>query len=135
MSKPVLDDLFAFHGRRNRKSYALLHLALYGFGVSLGLMILILDEALGGTGATAVVLVVVLVLLITIISLITSAQRCRDVGFSGFAALTMLLPYVGSAVWVAMLVWPGDEGKNKFGEDPRGQAISTLGMSKHRREI
>ncbi|HDZ53027.1 hypothetical protein LCGC14_0408310 [marine sediment metagenome] len=120
MSKPVFDDLFAFHGRRNRKSYALLNLALYGFGVSLGLIILILDEALGGTGATAAVLIVVLVLLISIISLITSAQRCRDAGFSGFAALLLCLPYAGTAAWVAMLVWPGDEGKNKFGEDPRG---------------
>jgi len=123
MSKPVLDDLFAFHGRRNRKSYALLHLALYGFGVSLGLMILILDEALGGTGATAVVLVVVLVLLITIISLITSAQRCRDAGFSGFAALLLCLPYAGTAVWVAMLVWPGEQGKNRFGDDPRCRSV------------
>jgi len=119
MSKPVLDDLFAFHGRRNRKSYALLHLALYSLGVSLSLIILILDEALGGTGMTAALLVAAIVLLISVISLITSAQRCRDAGVSGFAALLLCLPYVGAAAWVAMLVWPGEQGKNRFGVDPR----------------
>ena len=99
------------------------------------MIILVLDEALGGTGATAAVLIVVLVLLISIISLITSAQRCRDAGFSGFAAMLLCLPYAGTAAWVAMQVWPGEQEKNKFGDDSRGQAISTLGMSKHRREI
>lgn len=119
MSKPIFDDLFAFHGRRNRKSYALLHLSIYAIGFLLCLIILLIDEALGGTGMTAAVLVVAIVLLISVISLIASAQRCRDAGFSGFAALTLCLPYGGAVAWVAMLVWPGEQGKNKFGNDPR----------------
>lgn len=61
MSKLILDDLFTFAGRRDRKSYVLLHLALYGIGVCLGMIILILDEVLGGTELLASLLVVVLV--------------------------------------------------------------------------
>lgn len=119
MSKPVLDDLFAFHGRRNRKSYALLHLALYGIGFLLCLIILLIDEAFGGTGMLAALLVVAIFLLISVISLISSAQRCRDAGLSGFVALSMLLPYVGQFVWAVMFFWPGEQGKNRFGDDPR----------------
>ena len=53
------------------------------------------------------------------ISLITSAQRCRDAGVSGFAALALCLPYLGTVAWVVMLVWPGVQGKNRFGDDPK----------------
>lgn len=115
MSKPILDDLFTFSGRRDRKSYALLHLALYGIGACLGMIILILDEVLGGTGMMGVLLVVVLFLLISVITLITSAQRCRDAGVSGTAGLAVLLP-LG---FITLMLWPGEKGKNKFGEDPR----------------
>ena len=119
MSKPVFDDLFAFHGRRNRKSYALLHLTAYGLGFALCFVILLLDELLGGTGLLAAVLLVALIIFMTAMTLIASAQRCRDVGFSGFAGLTVLLPYVGTLAWLALLFWPGEEGKNRFGDDPR----------------
>lgn len=119
MSKPVLEDLFAFHGRRNRKSYALLHLTVYGLGLALCFVILLLDELLGGTGVLAAVLLVGLIISMTAVSLIASAQRCRDVGLPGFAGLTVLLPYVGTLAWLALLFWPGEEGQNRFGDDPR----------------
>jgi uncharacterized membrane protein YhaH (DUF805 family) len=115
MSKPILKDLFAFHGRRNRKSYALLCMALFGGAVGFSLAVLVLDEILAGTGVTAAVLVFAIVLLMSAILLITSAQRCRDVGLSGAAGLAVLLP-LG---FIALQLWPGEKGTNRFGLDPR----------------
>ena len=121
MSKPIFEDLFALHGRRNRKSYALLCMLLFGCGVGFSLAVLIHDEILAGTGVTAAVLVAAIVLLMSAVLLITSTQRCRDAGLSGSAGLAVLLP-LG---FIALLLWPGEKGTNRFGADPR--EIKNLG--------
>ena len=59
------------------------------------------------------------ILLVTLYSnLAVSVKRLHDVGYSGFLALALLIPFVNLAfsVWVGVL--PGTAGPNKFGAAP-----------------
>jgi uncharacterized membrane protein YhaH (DUF805 family) len=133
MSKPVFENIFTLSGRRNRKSYFLFGLALTAMlGV---LMMILLGLALGiespraqpggmrtamMTGMTvgALVLAGILAVPALISGLIVGAQRCRDFGWTGWAVLLILIPYIGSLFALAILLMPGTAGPNRYGADP-----------------
>ena len=46
------------------------------------------------------------------------AQRCRDFGWTGWAALLCLLPYGGMAFTFALAFIPGTDGPNRYGPAP-----------------
>ena len=104
MSKPVLEDLFTFSGRRNRKKLLLiyavgigLHCRSYYFSIPCGFWIFLLG------------------LPIIVSSWAVSAQRCRDFGWTGWAVLITLIPYIGIIFSFAILFIPSNVGKNRYG--------------------
>jgi len=105
MSKPALQDIFKFAGRRNRKSY-FIYLILY-----------VLAWAIVISIAFATYVGWVLVIPLIISGWAVAAQRCRDFGWTGWAALLTLLPYVGFLFSLAILFIPGNVGANRYGQD------------------
>lgn len=134
MSKPVFEDLFSFGNvRRNRLSYFLYSLALFA------LMVALVFLSIGYLGAVnpsmfsleaptpqdpnglgALVLLGALMIPIAISSWAVSAQRCRDFGWSGWAVLLTMVPYVGFIFAIALLFIPGTDGENRYGPNPVG---------------
>ena len=105
MSKPALQDIFKFTGRRNRKSYfiyLILYVVAWAIVISVGFV-------------TYVGWVLVIPLVISCWAV--AAQRCRDFGWTGWAALLALLPYVGFLFSLAILFVPGNVGANRYGRD------------------
>ncbi len=112
MSKPVFSDLFTFSGRRNRKSYFLFIL----------LFVVLLGIVWGIAGADQspgfIIIASIVTLVLTISSWAVSAQRCRDFGWTGWAVLITLLPFVGWIFALAIIFVPGNIGPNRYGPDP-----------------
>lgn len=52
--------------------------------------------------------------------------RCHDVDWSGWWALLLLVPYVGSAFSFILLVIPGTRGSNNYGDPPRAASALTV---------
>ena len=46
------------------------------------------------------------------------AQRCRDFGWTGWAVLITVIPYIGFIFALVMLFIPGTQGENRYGPDP-----------------
>ena len=133
MSKPVLEDIFSFSGRRNRKSYNL-YLIVSWFVGAVGQMI-------GSSGEAVLVLLGLLIMLVVGVSQIAvTTQRFRDFGWTGWSVLIVpglvlctVLAYrydVPDLVWiifflsvcyaVALVCVPGNRGNNRYGPDPLG---------------
>jgi uncharacterized membrane protein YhaH (DUF805 family) len=124
MSKPVFEDLFRLSGRRNRKSYFLYCLAYMLALVTLWGVIGALaiggdtDADLTGVGLALVILGALLTLVLIVSSWAVGAQRCRDFGWTGWALLIVLLPFIGWIFGFAMFFVPGTLGPNRYGPDP-----------------
>ena len=122
MSKPIFEDPFRFSGRRNRKSYILYSLAIFAALVG---VIVSLDRpiATGPYGEPAfdvghLALMGLAFILFVVSSGAVGAQRCRDFGWSGWAILITLIPYVGPAFVLALWFIPRTPGDNRYGDDP-----------------
>ena len=57
-------------------------------------------------------------LAILVPSIAVGVRRLHDTGKSGWWFLTFLIPVIGIVAWIILLATPGDEGSNKYGEDP-----------------
>jgi uncharacterized membrane protein YhaH (DUF805 family) len=120
MSKPVLEDVLRFSGRRNRNSYVLYLLTLFAalivmWGVAAAMAF---DKSWSG------LVVAGLATLPMIVSAwAVGAQRCRDFGWSGWAMLITVIPYVGWIFSLAILFIPGTDGPNRYGPDPIGARV------------
>jgi uncharacterized membrane protein YhaH (DUF805 family) len=115
MSKPVLEDLFKFSGRRNRQSYILLQLVSLAV-IFLGLGILTaITVAAPTVGSVLWVLGIVGFIAVAVANWAAASQRVRDFGQSGVWALVLLIPYVGFAFSLALWFIPSSEGENKYG--------------------
>ena len=122
MSKPVFEDLFTFPGRRNRLSYILFQISIWilllvggVIGIIIGATAFNHNAASGG--AVVALILALLFLFIAISDLAVTAQRFRDIGCTGWAALLILIPYVGFIVWIVLMLIPGTRGENKYGSD------------------
>lgn len=122
MSKPVLEDLFSFHGRRNRKSYA-----LWALVRELAVLVVI-PQQLGIARPflpphAVLALFMVLIIPIAVASLAVTTQRLRDFDWSGWWALAVIplraIPYGAFLIELPLLLIPGTDGDNRFGPDPR----------------
>jgi uncharacterized membrane protein YhaH (DUF805 family) len=124
MSKPVFEDLFAFSGRRNRKSYL-----LYGLVVTVLLSVVwgIAVVAMYGAGWGALLVAGLVTLPIMVSGWAVGAQRCRDFGWTGWAMLLNLIPYIGWIFSLAILFIPGNLGSNRYGPDPIGTMLPAQG--------
>jgi uncharacterized membrane protein YhaH (DUF805 family) len=116
MSKPAMEDLFSFSGRRNRKSYILASLAIFAIIVVVWIVAMML--AYGGSSMIALGIAGLLSIPAAIVSWAISSQRCRDFGWTGWAVLITLIPYVGWLFAIAIMFIPGNQGANRYGPDP-----------------
>lgn len=111
-----MENIFSFSGRRNRKSYILASLAV------VAVMALIWTVAAlicyGSNSYGALVLAGVLSIPAAIVGWALGSQRCRDFGWTGWAMLLTLIPYVGWIFGVAIMFVPGTQGANRYGPDP-----------------
>ena len=115
MSKPIFQDLFTWSGRRNRKSFILQQLAFVGIiiaGVILSGVAALVIPVVGGA---LYFLTIILGVILLVSSVAAIAQRIRDVGYPGWWAVLMLVPFLNLAFTVALWVAPSEQGENKFG--------------------
>ena len=121
MSKPVFEDLFSFEGRRNRKSYLLATLTILAallvvWGVFIGIA--------AASSWAALAIPIILTIPVVVMAWAIGSQRCRDFGWTGWAILITLLPYVGWIFSLAILFIPGTQGPNRYGPDPLGNDVT-----------
>lgn len=118
MSKPILQDLFKFSGRRNRQSYILLTLAqlgaLIGLVISTGIVVALLDS-FAPLGYLLMLATLAGFIALAISGWAAGSQRIRDFGQSGVWILLTLIPYVGWIVCLAICFIPSNHGENRYG--------------------
>jgi uncharacterized membrane protein YhaH (DUF805 family) len=118
MSKPVLQDVFKFSGRRNRKSYILLTLAQIGALIGLAIVTAIAVALLASIAPLGYVLMLAVIagfVAVAVSGWAAGSQRIRDFGHSGVWILLTLIPYVGWIVCLAIMFVPSSEGENRYG--------------------
>ena len=118
MSKPILQDLFAFSGRRNRKSYILLTLAQIAALIGLAIAATIAVALIGSVAPLGYLLMLAVIAGIVAVAIsgwAAGSQRIRDFGHSGVWILLTLIPYVGWIVCLAIMFVPSSEGDNRYG--------------------
>jgi uncharacterized membrane protein YhaH (DUF805 family) len=119
MSKPVFDDILSVSGRRNRLSYTLFFLACLTLLFTVTVLFVLVGTIAGEDVGTFNALVWLIgTLPLAWASLAVTAQRCRDLGWSGWLAILGLVPYVGFVFHLALAVLPGIVGANRYGPDP-----------------
>lgn len=124
MSKPVLEDIFTFQGRRNRKSFIFINLfVLFPVSIILIAIIALCAATMNGQDADAAKLLIAIAaglffIPIAVASYAVSAQRLHDAGQTGWFNLIYLIPYVGSFMMVVLAIIKGDVGDNVYGPDP-----------------
>lgn len=42
-------------------------------------------------------------------------KRLHDIGYPGPLSLTLFIPVLSPVVFIALCLWPGDQGPNEFG--------------------
>jgi uncharacterized membrane protein YhaH (DUF805 family) len=120
MSKPVFEDLLAFSGHRNRKSYLLYLLAVT---IVLPVMWGIAGVATYGAGWSALAIAGLVTVPIVVSGWEVGAQRCHNFGWTGWAMLLNLIPYIGWIFSLAILFIPGNQQPNRYGPDPIGTTV------------
>lgn len=138
MSKPVFADLFLLSGRRNRKSFFLLVMAcMVGYCATLLLLYLLAGNF--GASTFSLLLLVSAYVFFQVIVWIAAAQRFRDFGWPGWAALLMATAGIANLIlakyatdsllvlafsllllllFVGLFVVPGQRQANRYGLDP-----------------
>jgi uncharacterized membrane protein YhaH (DUF805 family) len=116
MSKSVTEDLFSFRGRRNRKSYILASLLVAA--VMLVVWIIATAVSFASNGYALMIVAGLVTIPLAIMAWALGSQRCRDFGWTGWAMLITLIPYVGWLFAIAIMFVPGTQGPNRYGPDP-----------------
>ncbi|MGR3837187.1 MAG: DUF805 domain-containing protein [Cognatishimia sp.] len=126
MSKPVVEDLFTFSGRRNRQSYILFILLTVFITLVTNLLVAILAVGESVHTTMGVILIIVVSIPLSVAGFAVGAQRCRDFGWSGWAICLTLIPLVGLLFGFSLLVISGTKGENRYGPDPLGRENQDL---------
>lgn len=115
MSKPVLSDLFTFSGRRNRKSYVFYHVSLVAMALVGFIVATLLSVMAPVVGLMSWGVYIIAMAAMTVSGFAVTAQRIRDIGYSGCWVFLYLIPYVGFAASLALYFVPSNPGENKYG--------------------
>jgi uncharacterized membrane protein YhaH (DUF805 family) len=115
MSKPVTEDLFSFSGRRNRKSYIFASLLIFAAILVVWCVAAVMMYA--GNGYVPLIIAGLISIPVAIAGWALGSQRCRDFGWTGWAMLITLIPYVGWLFSIAIMFIPGTQGPNRYGPD------------------
>jgi len=122
MSKPVTEDLFSFSGRRNRKSYIFASLLIFAVILVVWCIAGIISYA--SNGYALFIVAGLISIPAAVAGWALGSQRCRDFGWSGWAMLITLIPYVGWIFAIAIMFIPGTQGPNRYGPDMLPQTSS-----------
>jgi len=114
----------SFEGRMGRVAYLNTGLAAWG-GIALaGVVAAILVPMMGGV---VLVPAVIAFAVFAVWSLRVAALRLHDMNRSGWWTLAQFVPLLGLGLALAMLFWPGTEGDNDYGPQPRqGNALAAI---------
>lgn len=107
-----------FEGRSPRAEYWWFVLA-----VLIGEIVAMIFDALIGTGEMAGpygFVVAIFVLAVIIPHIAVGIRRLHDTDHSGWWLLIALIPIIGPIVLLVFLCTQGDQGPNRFGDDPYG---------------
>lgn len=114
---------FGFQGRLNRLSYA-----TAGAWLIAGVYLLTLFFLMRPMGARMVLLGIGM-LFFLFFSVRLSVLRCHDADRSGWWSLLMVVPYADLIIGLLMLLLPGTDGENDYGEQPRRGSWRWLGLA------
>lgn len=114
---------FGFQGRLGRLSYA-----TAGAWLIAGVYLLTLFFLMRPMGARMVLLGIGM-LFFMFFSVRLSVLRCHDADRSGWWSLLMAVPYADLIVGLLMLLLPGTDGENDYGEQPRRGSWRWLGLA------
>lgn len=87
--------------------------------VMLGILVGFLAVALH-TGPNILIILFVITLWPT---LAMQIKRWHDIGITGWFSLLILIPYLGSLVYIVIGIIPGVTGENRYGPDPINRNI------------
>ncbi|RUO23005.1 DUF805 domain-containing protein [Aliidiomarina minuta] len=113
----VVQNYAVFQGRARRKEYWMFALFYAIFYV----LAIVLDGVLGTLHAeTGIGLITTIYLLALLIpSLAVLVRRLHDTNRSGWMALLMLIPLIGSIIIFIFMLLDGTQGENDYGSDPK----------------
>lgn len=121
-----------FSGRSRRKEYWMFVLMQWLVAAAVGLLAIFLYSTISTDSLVTVVLKPVLVLagLFALVCFIPgialTVRRLHDTGRSGWSLSWGLVPFLGGFILLYFCVSDGDQGPNRFGEDPKEEGVRSL---------
>ena len=116
----VLNKYAVFSGRASRTEYWMFTL----FSVIIFFVLAAINVSAGIFPETEQPVLVSLYGLATVIpSISVTVRRLHDTGRSGWWYLIVLIPIIGSIVYLVWTVQDSHPGENKYGPNPKGQEI------------
>lgn len=115
----VKNNYANFNGRARRKEfwyYVLAEMILHFGGLIFLLVIALINTKLIVLGY---IIWLLLSLFLFIPRLALEVRRLHDVGKSGWHIFVSLIPLVGAIYLLYLFISEGDQGANKYGEDPK----------------
>ncbi|MBY0562551.1 MAG: DUF805 domain-containing protein [Hyphomonadaceae bacterium] len=96
------------------------------FSIGVMLVTMLLDVGLFGTdpytnSANSIVITALTWLALLAPSVAVSSRRAHDVGWSGWLAALVVIPYLGLLVVLLLVFIPGQPGANQHGPNPKGE--------------
>lgn len=109
----------SYTGRIGRKHFAMLFVLL----IVVRLVVLPLVAILGVLGPLlGTILTIAVVIFFNLLTLHIYARRLHDVGLTGWLIMLSFVPgvgpYVGLAMSIGLLCWPGNKDSNTYGAPP-----------------
>jgi len=114
------ENSFRLSGRRNRTNYIVFQILL----ILIFAAVWLVNQILNTTNSFSIVQwlflipTIIIYAAILVSAFIAGAQRCRDLGWPGWAVFLTILPLAGYVLWFLLLVLPGTKGANKYGNPP-----------------
>ncbi len=111
-----------FSGRSRRKEYWMFVLGCLIAAVVIGIVegILGINQMVGGVYGPITTL---FGLGVIVPSIAVQVRRFHDQDKSGWFVLLALIPFIGSIAVIVFMCLEGTKGENRFGADPKGQAL------------
>ena len=121
--------LLSARGRLGRLRYL-------GYSVALGLLVNLAAGLLGGIAVVFLedapdellmaVIIVILAAPAVLISILLGIQRLHDFAASGWWSLLTLAPLANLVLYLVLLIMPGTQGANRFGDPPPPNTLGVI---------